>query len=160
MAAGGVDLVAAGVAGVSDDGVVAEDLDELFKSLGGGTLIVDAAEGGADGVVGDDVDVGAEPFHQAGQLSRVIGGIVDLVQQAIFDVDESAGALLVAFGGGHDFIDAISAVHGDQTGAGGVIGGVQREGKLNLVAAGGQGVDAGDDADGGDGDPTCAKVAH
>jgi len=124
LAAGGVDLVAAGMADVGDDRMFAQDLDKLFESAGGGALVGDAAEGGTDGVVGDDIDVCSKAFHEACEPAGMVGRVIHFIEQAILDIDESAGALLVAFGGGHDLVDVIAAVHGDQPGAGEVIGGV------------------------------------
>ena len=89
----------------------------------------------------------------------MVVGVVYSIEEAIFDIGDSAGVGLEFFGGGHDGIDGPAAVHGDDARAGGVVGGVEGEGEIDGDGGVGELVDSGDDADGGDGDVTPAEIS-
>ena len=59
-----VHVVAARFADVGDDAGLAEDRQERAHALGRRADVGDAGQAGADGVVGDEVDVSAEAVQQ------------------------------------------------------------------------------------------------
>src|SRR5882757_1717583 len=97
LAAGSADVIAAGAADVGDDAAGAEDLAE-GADLGGRWRPVNrAAEAGADGVVGNEIHVGAKTVQQIDQGVGLFIRIVYTFQEAVFDVDDAAGAILELF---------------------------------------------------------------
>ena len=110
LAAGGVDVVAAGFAEMGDDAVGAEEVDECGEARVRRREIGDAGESGADRVAGNDVDVGAKAFHETGEHGSLLVGVVYAVDDAVFDVGDAACGRLESPGGGHDVGDAKSAV--------------------------------------------------
>src|SRR5437660_728595 len=64
LPAGGVDVVAAGSPEMGHHLGIVENLDESLHPFVGGTLVNKSRDSCADGVVGDEVHVGAKAVHQ------------------------------------------------------------------------------------------------
>src|SRR5947207_5329001 len=116
LATGGGDVVASWGADVSDDVSGAEGFGEGGDALRRWTGVRRAAHAWADRVVRDQVHVGAEVLHERGEGAGVGVRVVHISQQAILDRDDPAGAGLEALGGGEDFVNSITAVHGNELG--------------------------------------------
>ena len=160
LAAGGVDVGAAGAAEVGDEFVLAEDRGEGFGGVVGGGLVGVALQAEAGGVVAEEVHMHAACANDGGERAGVVGRIVYAAEEAILDRDGAAAAGLKAVGGGEDVGDRETFAHREELGARGVVGSVERDGEVDVETGGGEGVDAGDDADGGDGDLAPAEGAE
>lgn len=122
--------------------------------------VVGAGQAGASGIVAEQVDMKPAAAQGGGQLSRLFRGVVDSRQETVLHDGRMPGASLEPVHGGQDLGDAVPLREGQDAGAGGVVGGVERHGKLDPRFGGGQGVDAGDDAHRGDGDLVLAQASQ
>ena len=132
---GGVDAEAAEV--------VAEGPDPGGRCAGGGVA------GG--GVQRDQVHVGAEGTGPLGQLPGVDGTVVDPADQRPLEGQAPPRRLQVVRAGGHEHVERVAPVQRDELVAEPVVGRVQGHGQVDRQRLAGQPPDAGDDADGRDG---------
>jgi len=160
LAAGGVDVGAAGATEVGDEFLFAEEGSEGVGGVVGRGFVGVALQAEAGGVVAEEVHVHAARAEDGGEGAGVVGRVVYAAQEAILDRDGATTAGLKAVGGGEDVGDGETFAHREELGAGGVVGGVERDGEVDVETGGGERVDAGNDADGGDGDLAPAEGAE
>ena len=86
LAAGGVDVAAAGEADGGGEPVLGEDRAEALDPLRRGAVV------GAGRVVGDQVDLVGARIEQRGELAGVLGQVVDAVEHHVLDEDLAAAA--------------------------------------------------------------------
>src|SRR5437016_2913546 len=80
-----IDVVAARVSKMRHNAATAQDRDESNQPIARGSYIDCAAQAGADGVVGNEIDVRPESFQQIGQLYRLVIRIIDAGHHAPLD---------------------------------------------------------------------------
>ena len=145
---------------MGDELVCAEDGREGVGGVVGGRFVGDAAQTEAGGVVAEEVHVHPARAEDGGEGAGVVGRVVYAAEQTILDRHGAAATGLKAVGGGEDIGDGETFAHREESRAGGVVGGVERDGEVDVEARGSERVDAGNDADGGDGDLTPAEGAE
>src|SRR3954447_10380512 len=94
LAAGGVDVAAAGEADGGAYPVLGEDCPEALDPLRRGAVV------GAGRVVGDEIDLVGARVEQGGELAGMHGQVVDPVEHHVLDEDLATAAGPVALAGG------------------------------------------------------------
>ena len=96
LAAGRVDVLAAGFAGDAHDAPRQQHLPETLDDLGRRAAI----RALRDRVEGDQIDLGRDPAQALYQLARAREVVVDPIEHDIFEGDAGVGGLGVAPAGG------------------------------------------------------------
>lgn len=153
MTAGRRDVGATTVADQGEKAAVAEDLLEFFYPDRFG-----APEGEWRGlVVGQQVDPAGEFPQQVGEPLGVLGRVVDPGEQDVLDEDHLSAAQGKGAQGFHEPGQGIGAIHRHQPVAGGVVGGVERDGEIHFDVAA-EIPDPFHQAAGGDGEPPFGEL--
>ncbi len=102
----------------------------------------------------------AKPVQQFRKKLGLCIRIIHTRQDAILDSDDAPGALLKCFRGGDDVCNRIPPIAWHQFRSGCVVRRVQRQGQVHVQIRLCQPLDAGHDADGGDGHLAPTDTAH
>lgn len=154
LAAGGVDVVALLDAEGGDDAGLLEDVLKGATVREGGAFPLEAF----DGVIGDEVDFRADAAGVAGEDGGLGEGIVDSLDENIFE-----GEFLFFRGvpmgkGVHELGDGIFFVHRHDLGADFIGGTVEGDSEADLLGVLGELADLRGEAGGGDGEVAGAEV--
>ncbi len=106
----------------------------------------------------DDIDDAGESAHEFGEGFRLLRGVVDLINEQVFEGDFASGGAVVVAHGLDDFGDGPAVVDGHEAAADFVEGAVEAEGEVDGESFFGEALDLGDKADGGDGDVAEAEA--